>query len=58
MLAEVSLASKMAKCVRCVHSHTVTEAFDRDSFFEHPLSDQCPAVKMAPELLGEETTSD
>ena len=42
--------SNMAKCVRWVHSHTVTEQLERSSFLEQPLSDHWPMLKR--ELLG------
>ena len=38
--------SKMAKCVRWLHSHTVTELLERPSFLRHPLSDHCPKLRM------------
>ena len=45
--------SIMAKCVRWVHSHTVTEVLDRTSFLVQPLSDHCPTLRMLlPSELG------
>lgn len=38
--------SSMAKCVRWLHSHTVTETLESLSFLEQPLSDQPPMLKM------------
>ena len=38
--------SKMAKWVRWLHSHTVTEVLERLSFLSQPLSDHCPVLRM------------
>ena len=43
--------SKMAKCVRWLHSHTVTEVLERLSDLLHPLSDHCPALRMLLSVL-------
>ena len=40
-----ALLSNMAKCVRWVHSHTVTEVLDRVLFLVQSLSDHCPELR-------------
>ena len=37
--------SNMAKCVRWVHSHTVTEVLETVSFLVQSLSDHCPELR-------------
>ena len=53
---EGAALSKMAKCVRWLHSHTVTELLERLSFLWHPLSDHCPLLRMEPSSRNSQNT--